>query len=311
MLLEDLPYDYDLVTFLQRCHDLRAGGRFQSTLASPSRYLDTLTPYVPGDPLKSLDWRVLARKDEWVIRRHLPFTQPRYGIIVDGSSCMHWPTATIKKAHQLKDPTKWMVAMKIACHLGYHLNGGGREVDLVLWIPPDPSSSQSFEELTQTPFCVSHPFKKNDDVMRCYEYLDTHSSATKLGNLWSQENSTLTEMTSNPWLYLATSPTRKRWLFITDGLHPYSQKFLEKRPHLRLIHLLSRLERDYSWLKKPQHYRSSPLSNLFYRGSKLRRECYKAREKLMDSPGLNRKHRVFLHTHSPVDFYLENLNEVL
>ena len=57
--------------------------------------------------------------------------------------------------------------------------------------------------------------------------------------------------------YNTTTPQTRnsRWLMITDALHPEAREFLRARTEIRVIHLLSRLEQDFSWLRPDVHYR--------------------------------------------------------
>ena len=50
-------------------------------------------PYQPGDDLRYLDWRTLARTDRWVVKQFEEETNLRALLLVDGSRSMAWRSA--------------------------------------------------------------------------------------------------------------------------------------------------------------------------------------------------------------------------
>jgi uncharacterized protein (DUF58 family) len=47
-------------------------------------------PYLPGDDLRFIDWKILARSDRWVIRQYEEETNLRATIVLDVSRSMAW-----------------------------------------------------------------------------------------------------------------------------------------------------------------------------------------------------------------------------
>lgn len=322
MVLEELPYDYPLICPSGSSHDVRVGSMLRSSLSLPSRYLESTSPYIPGDPLKSLDWRILARRDEWMVRRHHPPTQRHYGLIVDGSSAMHWPDKAFIRAHHLEDISKWQVAMRIACHLSYHLSGGGREMDVVLWNPPDPGPEEGLHGSSSgpSPSTASYALRRlrrPEDAARCYNILTQESSnASSVKRWWPTEEQYENRSIPaglHPWEFFdAAFAQQQRWLLITDAINSHTRLLIKRHPELRIIHLLSRLELDSSWLKTSFHYRCSPLSSQIYHGRRLRSSARKALDHLLRSSALRQsQHYTSLNSQSTLELYLENLREVL
>src|SRR5471032_1815247 len=47
-------------------------------------------PYQPGDDLRYIDWRVLARSDRWLVKQYEEETNLRATIVLDVSKSMDW-----------------------------------------------------------------------------------------------------------------------------------------------------------------------------------------------------------------------------
>jgi uncharacterized protein (DUF58 family) len=76
--------------------------------------------YVPGDEIKHLDWRVLARTDRHVIKQYEQETNLRATICVDASGSMNF--AGPRTDGQPQRPRKFDVACTIAASLAYLLS---------------------------------------------------------------------------------------------------------------------------------------------------------------------------------------------
>lgn len=77
-------------------------------------------PYLPGDSLRDLDWRVLARSDRTVVKRYRAETEMRATIVFDASADLG------------SVPAKWEQAVTLAATLATFLQGEGAPVGLVL-----------------------------------------------------------------------------------------------------------------------------------------------------------------------------------
>src|SRR5690606_18344271 len=47
-------------------------------------------PYQPGDDLRYVDWRIVARADRWVVKQFEEETNLRAVLVLDVSRSMHW-----------------------------------------------------------------------------------------------------------------------------------------------------------------------------------------------------------------------------
>jgi uncharacterized protein (DUF58 family) len=84
-------------------------------------------PYVPGDDLRHLDWRVWAKADRHFIKEYEVETNMRVHLLVDGSSSMAYPEVEIPRL------SKWDYAATVAASLAYLLAGQQDSVSLTLF----------------------------------------------------------------------------------------------------------------------------------------------------------------------------------
>ena len=78
--------------------------------------------YAPGDDLRNLDWRVLARKDRYYIKQYIEETNLRATLLLDASGSMAYAgdTAAVRDGKPL---SKFAYAQHVAAMLGYLLIG--------------------------------------------------------------------------------------------------------------------------------------------------------------------------------------------
>ena len=112
-------------------------------------------PYVPGDDLRHLDWKVLARSDHYVVRRHEVERQLDAWILLDGTASMDFGT-TDQRPPAPWGPwpaTKWQAARTVAAAPAFLLLRQGDRVGLSLLggdrapLPPHGSQRQLVELL--------------------------------------------------------------------------------------------------------------------------------------------------------------------
>jgi len=84
--------------------------------------------YSPGDPIRHLDWKVAARADRLVIRRHAAETEVPVTLVVDVSGDL----GTGGKERPALDGTKHGAAVTLAATLAVFLSRRGDPVGLVL-----------------------------------------------------------------------------------------------------------------------------------------------------------------------------------
>jgi len=78
--------------------------------------------YAPGDDLRNLDWRVLARKDRYYIKQYVEETNMRATILLDASGSMAYD-GDLAAPRDGRPCSKFLYAQHIAAMLGYLLVG--------------------------------------------------------------------------------------------------------------------------------------------------------------------------------------------
>ncbi len=114
---------------LGRCEFLARGvvegfvsGKHKSPFKGFSVEFSEHRQYAPGDDLRNLDWRVLARKDRYYIKQYIEETNMRATLLLDASGSMAY--AGDQAAPRNGQPSsKFAYAQHIAAMLGYLLIG--------------------------------------------------------------------------------------------------------------------------------------------------------------------------------------------
>jgi uncharacterized protein (DUF58 family) len=63
-------------------------------------------PYLPGDDLRFVDWKIAARSDRWVIRQYEEETNLRATIVLDVSRSMAWSGAQLRSVGSQETPAR-------------------------------------------------------------------------------------------------------------------------------------------------------------------------------------------------------------
>ncbi len=95
----------------------RASGRHRSAWRGPSHEFAQHRAYVPGDELKSLDWKVFARQDRFFVREYQAETMLTTQILLDASGSMGYGS-------------KWEYSCRLALALSYLVLSRGDAVGL-------------------------------------------------------------------------------------------------------------------------------------------------------------------------------------
>ncbi len=131
----------NLQLFARRTVEGMFQGIHDSKRIGVSTDFDHHKEYQPGDPIKHMDWKASARKDEYYIKRYVEDTALATRIVVDRSASMLRSTDD--------GPSKYLQAARVAACLTYLLLRESDSAGLVLttsdetkWIPPSSSSDQ-------------------------------------------------------------------------------------------------------------------------------------------------------------------------
>lgn len=109
--LEELEKYDNLLLFAQALVEGTYLGRHRSPREGQAVEFSDYRPYVPGEDVAKIDWRIYARSKQWVCRRHHHETDMTVHLMVDGSASMAFG--------QKKFSTKGHQASRIAAALSY------------------------------------------------------------------------------------------------------------------------------------------------------------------------------------------------
>jgi uncharacterized protein (DUF58 family) len=98
---------------------LHHGAHLSVRLGADAEFAD-YKPYAPGDSLRDLDWRVLARTERLVVRRHRAEQELACTLVFDASADLG------------SVPAKWEHAVQLVATLAVFLSGLGEPVGLVI-----------------------------------------------------------------------------------------------------------------------------------------------------------------------------------
>jgi uncharacterized protein (DUF58 family) len=109
-------------------------------------------PYMPGDDLRYIDWKIAARSDRWVVKQYEEETNLRATIVLDVSRSMAWSGTQLRAVRSTSAPeplTKLAYAEQLAAALALLLLRQRDAVGLVRFdarvrtgIPPRARSGQ-------------------------------------------------------------------------------------------------------------------------------------------------------------------------
>ena len=127
----------------------RTGGHRSRRVTSNIEFAD-YKPYTPGDPLRDLDWRIAARADRLVVRRHHGEEEVAVHIVLDASADMSTGSSGRYVGAGL-DGSKWTTASVLAGTLAQWVSMRGDPVGLSVvggeavrwpWLPPAVGAAQ-------------------------------------------------------------------------------------------------------------------------------------------------------------------------
>lgn len=131
-----------------------ASGRHRSSSRGASHEFSQHRPYAPGDELKTLDWKVYARRDRFYVREYNEETLLSASILVDTSASMGFSV-------------KWDFSCRLAMAMAYLVVSRGDAAGLSLFdVEPgefiSPRAAMSHLELLDAALARAVPAKKTD-----------------------------------------------------------------------------------------------------------------------------------------------------
>jgi hypothetical protein len=223
----------------------RLQGSWLMNLLRPSRLPESSRQYVRGDPVNMIDWKAYARTDQLLIREVRDEASAVTAVVVDVSDTMLWPQGMSFAAGL---PTKAEVASRVALALVHmHLRAGDHVVmGVIHQAGLEPHGPDSWIR-----------FRSPADAVNLFDHLQ-HGSF---------QPSVLLAAASNGWR--PTGRFNTAW-WIGDGLGSGNiSEFLEGATCAVLLHVLSSLECDISWIKGSASYFDEWRESKEYQGDTL------------------------------------------
>ena len=127
-------------------------GAHRSIRVAPNVEFADYKEYTPGDNLRDLDWRVAARSDRLVVRRHEAESELPVTILLDASGDLGTGRAGVRQDRPPIDGTKWGYAIVLAATLAYYLETRREPVGLAFaggdgvrwpWVPARVGRAQT------------------------------------------------------------------------------------------------------------------------------------------------------------------------
>ncbi len=207
-------------------------GSFLNPLRRPSRLIETTRLYSPGDPIQAIDWRAFARTDQLLIRQVRDESTAKVLIGIDLSESMNWPPEDLKQRSLANTvPKKSEIALRIGFFLGsLHLKMGD---EVQIWAV--------VKDRDLSPSARLQP-KSITELRQLFTELETE-----------RFNGTLTSRVFHQAHLERTRHDLGYW--IGDGLGDADFKlFLGFARKQLMLHLLSSLEADISWVSSQALY---------------------------------------------------------
>ena len=222
----------------------RSHGSHRLPLRTPDRMAEHSRPYMKGDSLRKIDWKVFARSDELIVRQHQETASVQVSIFVDLSSSMNWPS---KQLVDLEYIEKSQLALRIAYHLAYHHSLFGDQVELCLSV----ASSKLAEKFYWKP-------EGTRSILGNFKELERSSFKLSLLKLGTKKTSSFKNQAYlNYW--------------IGDLIHSAAYlSYLKQAKKGVLIHTLSSLELDPQWVASGVLYHSGQKTDKEYMGQTLK-----------------------------------------
>jgi uncharacterized protein (DUF58 family) len=172
-------------------------GEHRSPFHGFSAEFSQYRPYRPGDDLKYLDWKVLARTDRLYTRQFRETTNLSAMLVLDASASMAYPAAG-----QTNDVSKFAYARMIAAALAYLLVEQGDAVGLMttqdgrlVYLPPRGGKTHLRRVLAElSKLTPSGSWSPGAVIARAAELLRRRGMLLMLSDFYDDEAATLTEL---------------------------------------------------------------------------------------------------------------------
>jgi uncharacterized protein (DUF58 family) len=177
-------------------------GEHRSPFHGFSAEFSQYRPYRPGDDLKYLDWKVLARTDRLYTRQFRETTNLSAMIVLDSSASMNYPDHAPDTGDSGAGVSKFLYARMIAAALAYLLVQQGDAVGLMtmadgqfVYVPPRGGRMHLRRVLARlSTLTPSGTWAPGTVIARAAELLRRRGVLLMLSDFYDAEAETLTEL---------------------------------------------------------------------------------------------------------------------
>ena len=231
-ILNLAPVHTHSVQFPYSKYTQQTQGSFHWQLRRVSRTPAFSRQYVPGDPIRLIDWRAFARNDQLIVREQREAASVKIVVVLDYSQSMLWPDLDIEEfvGHSLG--MKIEIATRIALNLCFmHLKAG----DEITVLPVNFSEGNIPTQLSG--WGITYRFRSTADILGIYsEYVQQGFGRSLFPNSGLTERQPLDRY---DLIYVLSDSFKREML----------ERIIPETRHLHLLQILSSLETNQDWIK--------------------------------------------------------------
>ena len=227
--------------------DSPSRGFYKHPLRHGSKSPEIARPYIPGDPLKLIDWRSFARTENLIIREEAKTARKKVLILCDLAPSMYWPEEDFyKKSKQKPIINKVFFSSRIALHLAY-----------------------------QHKICDNRTFLgflKDDKIFA--KEISRKEELVHLDKNLREDFFYLNKALESCFFELEYNSSFHSFYFLSDHLTTKESIILPQSQEKYFFHTLSSYELDTEWISKEFHYCKNLKSRSKFLGEKLKKNNF-------------------------------------
>lgn len=266
----------------------RPSGSLQQKHRTPSKMPAFSRRYIPGDPVRLIDWRAFARTDSLLIREQREESAVTVQIVLTAHDSMQWPTPGMTQELNTALVSKFEVASRIALNLAYHHLNISEHVHFYIY---EAGEKKSWWQA---------PIRNTSDVLQLFEAMTARQF------LWQDCTTHFSPIAADE-----LGPHDFNY-FISDFLAPSPSDMIAKKRAFN-IHLLSSLESQTDWLSADFCYFDENGEVKEYLGQSLQTEHALQQQVTEWRRGLEKnlrrdgQHYVYVNEQTPIPAFFEAL----
>lgn len=227
--------------------DSPSRGVYKHPLRHGSKSPEIARSYIPGDPLKLIDWRSFARTENLIVREESKTARKKVLILCDLAPSMYWPEEDFyKKSKQKFVISKVCFSSRVALHIAYQHK---------------ICDNRTFFGFLKDDKIFSKEISRKEELI----YLDKKLRENFLN---------LNKNIENYFFEHNYNTSFHTFYFLSDHLTTKETIILPQSQEKYFFHTLSRYELDTDWLSKDFHYCRSFEKIYKFLGEKLKKNNF-------------------------------------